>query len=157
MTYGTPKTCPVPPDHPQNPLGPYGRSKYAAEKILLATESIRATIFRPRLITGPGRLGILGKLFTLIKAGLPVPMIGSGTNRYQMVGVGIAPAPPFWQWRLVALPGRDVLERIQAKGRLWQPIVPVFFSKERVRNILVCGPNKFLLCEFLRHSLSDGG
>ncbi len=88
MTYGTPKTCPVPPDHPQNPLGPYGRSKYAAEKILLATESIRATIFRPRLITGPGRLGILGKLFTLIKAGLPVPMIGSGTNRYQMVGVG---------------------------------------------------------------------
>lgn len=87
-TYGTPKTCPVPPDHPQNPLGPYGRSKYAAEKILLATESIRATIFRPRLITGPGRLGILGRLFTLIKAGLPVPMIGSGTNRYQMVGVG---------------------------------------------------------------------
>ena len=77
----------MPPDHPQNPLGPYGRSKYAAEKILLATESIRATIFRPRLITGPGRLGILGKLFTLIKAGLPVPMIGSGTNRYQMVGV----------------------------------------------------------------------
>ena len=45
MTYGTPKTCPVPPDHPQNPLGPYGRSKYAAEKILLSTESIRATIF----------------------------------------------------------------------------------------------------------------
>ena len=88
MTYGTPKTCPVPPDHPQNPLGPYGRSKYAAEKILLTTESIRATIFRPRLITGPGRLGILGKLFTLIKAGLPVPMIGSGTHRYQMVGVG---------------------------------------------------------------------
>lgn len=87
MTYGMPKTCPVPPDHPQNPLGPYGRSKLAAEKILFGTEGFRATIFRPRLITGPGRLGILGKLFTLIKAGLPVPMIGSGTNRYQMVGV----------------------------------------------------------------------
>jgi nucleoside-diphosphate-sugar epimerase len=87
MTYGMPQTCPVPPDHPQNPLGPYGRGKLASEKILLGTEGIRATIFRPRLITGPGRLGILGKLFALIKAGLPVPMIGSGANRYQMVGV----------------------------------------------------------------------
>jgi dTDP-glucose 4,6-dehydratase len=87
MTYGKPKTCPVPPNHLQNPLGPYGRSKLAAEKILRGTEGIRATIFRPRLITGPGRLGILGKLFSLIRAGLPVPMIGSGANRYQMVGV----------------------------------------------------------------------
>jgi nucleoside-diphosphate-sugar epimerase len=87
MTYGKPKTCPVPPDHLQNPLGPYGRGKLAAENVLRGTKGIQATIFRPRLITGPGRLGILGKLFALIRAGLPVPMIGSGANRYQMVGV----------------------------------------------------------------------
>ena len=36
------------------------------------------SIFRPRLIIGPGRLGILEKLFKLIDANLPVPMIGSG-------------------------------------------------------------------------------
>lgn len=87
MTYGRPTCCPVPPTHPQRPLGPYGNSKLQAERIIRDASGITATIFRPRLITGPGRLGILGKLFRLIKAGLPVPMIGSGDNRYQMVGV----------------------------------------------------------------------
>jgi dTDP-glucose 4,6-dehydratase len=48
---------------------------------------LNATIFRPRLIAGAGRLGILVKLFELIRRGLPVPMIGNGTNRYQMVAV----------------------------------------------------------------------
>jgi len=86
MTYGIPTACPVPPTHPQNPLGPYGRSKLAAEKHI-RDAGICATIFRPRLITGPGRLGILAQLFRLIRVGLPVPMIGSGNNRYQMVGV----------------------------------------------------------------------
>jgi dTDP-glucose 4,6-dehydratase len=46
-----------------------------------------ATVFRPRLIAGRGRLGILTKLFELIRLGLPVPLIGSGNNRYQMVSV----------------------------------------------------------------------
>lgn len=87
MTYGLPTITPVPPTHAQNPLGPYGESKVAAEKIIRNAVDIHATIFRPRLITGPGRLGILGKLFKLIKAGLPIPMIGNGLNRYQMVSV----------------------------------------------------------------------
>ncbi len=87
MTYGYPQTCPVKPTHPQKPLGPYGRSKLLAELLIRQTEGLRATIFRPRLITGPGRLGILAKLFRLIRANMPVPMIGSGSNRYQMVGV----------------------------------------------------------------------
>ncbi len=87
MTYGRPETCPVPVHHSQRPLGPYGRTKVAAEQIIRTTPGLQATIFRPRLITGPGRLGILGKLFRLIRRGLPVPMIGAGDNRYQMVGV----------------------------------------------------------------------
>lgn len=87
MTYGLPSVCPVPPTHPQNPLGPYGSSKLKAEKLIRNTPNLNATIFRPRLITGPGRLGILGKLFKLISKNLPVPMIGSGNNRYQMVSV----------------------------------------------------------------------
>ena len=45
------------------------------------------TIMRPRLIIGPGRLGILAKLFKLIDANLPVPMIGSGKHPYQFVSV----------------------------------------------------------------------
>ena len=39
------------------------------------------------MIIGPGRLGLLKKLFFLIKNNLPVPMIGSGKNRYQFISV----------------------------------------------------------------------
>ncbi|TAN48071.1 MAG: NAD(P)-dependent oxidoreductase [Rhodospirillales bacterium] len=89
MVYGLPERTPVTLDHPQNPIGPYGRSKMLAEKLCRDArgEGIGITIFRPRLIVGPGRLGVLVKLFRLIKAGLPVPMIGNGSNRYQMISV----------------------------------------------------------------------
>lgn len=90
MTYGLPEGTPVAPDHPQHPIGPYGRSKLTAEAMIRnAVEGgmLKATIFRPRLIAGAGRLGILAKLFGLIAHGLPVPMIGSGRNRYQMIAV----------------------------------------------------------------------
>jgi dTDP-glucose 4,6-dehydratase len=39
------------------------------------------------LIVGPGRLGVLAKLFQLIQRGWPVPLIGDGRNSYQMVSV----------------------------------------------------------------------
>ncbi|MGF7176529.1 NAD-dependent epimerase/dehydratase family protein [Azospirillum doebereinerae] len=90
MTYGLPERLPVTPDHPQKPLGPYGRTKLEAEALIrraAAEDGLRATIFRPRLISGPGRLGTLATLFKLIRKGLPVPMIGSGRNRYQMISV----------------------------------------------------------------------
>jgi nucleoside-diphosphate-sugar epimerase len=90
MTYGRPLRLPVTPDHPQNPLGPYGRTKLAAERLIFAAcadGGLSATVFRPRLIVGPGRLGALGVLFRFIRAGLPAPMIGGGGNRYQMVSV----------------------------------------------------------------------
>jgi dTDP-glucose 4,6-dehydratase len=90
MTYGPPTSSPVLPTHPQAPIGPYGRSKLAAEKLIIAAGNdfgLGATIFRPRLIAGAGRLGILAKLFRLVSWNLPVPMIGSGHNRYQMIAV----------------------------------------------------------------------
>ncbi len=90
MTYGPPTVTPVPASHPQHPIGPYGRSKLAAEQLLLAAArdfGLRPTIFRPRLISGAGRLGVLSKLFALIRSNLPVPLIGSGRNRYQMIAV----------------------------------------------------------------------
>ena len=90
MTYGRPQVTPVPPTHAQAPIGPYGRSKLAAEQLIAraATEfDLKATVFRPRLIAGAGRLGILARLFQLVAWNLPVPMIGSGRNRYQMIAV----------------------------------------------------------------------
>ena len=76
-------------DHPVAPLGEYGLSKLKTEE--LAAEwrkrGMSISMFRPRLIIGPGRLGILEKLFKLIDYNLPVPMIGSGKNPYQFISV----------------------------------------------------------------------
>lgn len=89
MVYGMPDCLPVPPTHRRNPLGPYGRSKAASEQLCESArgEGYLITILRPRMIVGPGRFGILTKLFRLMDLGLPVPTIGSGRNRYQMIAV----------------------------------------------------------------------
>ena len=89
MVYGLPQGVPVDAGHPQNPIGEYGESKRMAEEVCrtFRDRAMQVTILRPRLILGPGRLGVLAKLFRLIQRGLPVPLIGSGDNVYQMVSV----------------------------------------------------------------------
>ena len=89
MIYGHTVVYPMTEDHPVAPLGEYGLSKLKTEH--LADEwrkrGMNITLFRPRLIIGPGRLGILEKLFKLIDMNLPVQMIGSGKNPYQFISV----------------------------------------------------------------------
>ena len=89
MIYGHTVTYPMTEEHPVAPLGEYGWSKQKTEE--LAAEwrkrGMAISLFRPRLIIGPGRLGILEKLFKLIDWNLPVPMIGSGKNPYQFISV----------------------------------------------------------------------
>jgi dTDP-glucose 4,6-dehydratase len=89
MIYGHTVVSPQTEDHPQAPLGEYGKSKLATEKLCeeWRTRGMNISIFRPRLIIGPGRLGILEKLFKLIDLNLPVPMIGSGKAPYQFISV----------------------------------------------------------------------
>lgn len=90
MVYGAPKYLPVDEAHPTNPFGEYGSSKLQSEKILqefVEKFSFNASIFRPRMIIGAGRMGILTKLFKLIRLNLPVPLIGNGKNCYQMISV----------------------------------------------------------------------
>ncbi|MBO0664355.1 NAD(P)-dependent oxidoreductase [Jiella sp. MQZ9-1] len=89
MIYGHTVTHPMTEEHPVAPLGEYGQSKLDTE-VLAATwrdRGMKIALFRPRLIIGPGRLGILEKLFKLIDNNLPVPMIGSGKNPYQFISV----------------------------------------------------------------------
>ena len=89
MIYGHTMTFPMTEEHPVAPLGEYGQSKLDTE-VLAAdwrAKGMSISLFRPRLIIGPGRLGILEKLFKLIDANLPVPMIGSGKNPYQFISV----------------------------------------------------------------------
>lgn len=89
MVYGHTATHPRYEDHPRAPLGPYGDSKLASERLCeeYREQGFNVTIFRPRLIIGPGRLGILEKLFKAIDHSLPVPLIGNGRNFYQFISV----------------------------------------------------------------------
>ena len=89
MTYGKPQYLPVDTKHPQNPFGPYGQSKLLSEQICreYRAKGMNITIFRPRMIMGLGRAGILLKLFKLIDQNLPVPTVGNGHNHYQMISV----------------------------------------------------------------------
>jgi dTDP-glucose 4,6-dehydratase len=89
MIYGHSVTVPQDETHPARPLGEYGESKLATETLAQTyrDRGFQIPIFRPRLIIGPGRLGILVKLFKLIDMNLPVPMIGSGKNPYQFISV----------------------------------------------------------------------
>ncbi len=90
MVYGKPQELPVNEYHLRNPFGNYGFSKKSTENQCLEfinKYNFNITIFRPRLIMGPGRLGILKKLFKLIKFNMPVPLIGNGNNCYQMISV----------------------------------------------------------------------
>lgn len=90
MVYGRPLTAPpIREDHPRNPIGEYADSKRLCEDYCFTrrTEGLNVSIFRPRLILGPGRLGILTNLFRLIDYNLPIPLIGDGSNHYQMISV----------------------------------------------------------------------
>jgi dTDP-glucose 4,6-dehydratase len=89
MIYGHTHEVPTREDAPAKPLGEYGQSKLETEWMCAdwRTRGFDISIFRPRLIIGPGRLGILEKLFKLIDYNLPVPMIGSGHNPYQFISV----------------------------------------------------------------------
>ena len=87
MVYGHTQTVPTIESERCIPLGEYGRSKLASEKLCekWRAKGFSITVCRPRLIIGPGRLGILSKLFKLVDMNLPVPMIGSGRNPYQFI------------------------------------------------------------------------
>lgn len=89
MVYGKPQYLPVDCNHQREPFGWYGRTKVDSENLIFAArdQGLHATIFRPRIIVGAGRYGILTKLFTLVRHSLPVPMIGNGKNCYQMISV----------------------------------------------------------------------
>ncbi|MDC3960621.1 UDP-glucose 4-epimerase GalE [Polyangium jinanense] len=63
-TYGVPEVIPIPEDHPQNPLNPYGRSKLVVEKILAECETawgLRSVSFRYFNAAGAHPSGLLGE------------------------------------------------------------------------------------------------
>ena len=101
MIYGSTVTVPMYENHPVAPLGEYGESKLATERLAdeWRARGMNISLFRPRLIIGPGRLGILAKLFKLIDLNLPVPMIGSGRNPYQFISVFDCADAAYLAWK----------------------------------------------------------
>lgn len=101
MIYGHTHDIPKPESARKEPLGEYGKSKLATEQLCMAWrgKGFNISIFRPRLIIGPGRLGILVKLFKLIDMNLPVPLIGSGKNPYQFISVFDCASAAAAAWR----------------------------------------------------------
>jgi UDP-glucose 4-epimerase len=63
-TYGVPKTVPIPEDHPQAPINPYGASKLMVERILTdfsAAYDLRSVYFRYFNAAGADPAGRIGE------------------------------------------------------------------------------------------------
>jgi UDP-glucose 4-epimerase len=63
-TYGIPKTVPIPEEHPQDPINPYGASKLMVEKILAdfdAAYDLKSVCFRYFNAAGADPDGLLGE------------------------------------------------------------------------------------------------
>jgi dTDP-glucose 4,6-dehydratase len=86
MVYGIQHSLTVSEENQPFPIGEYGQSKLDSENILREHES-RVVILRPRLIVGPGRVGTIKLLSRFVNKNLPIPLIGNGENRYQMLSV----------------------------------------------------------------------
>jgi len=71
-----------------SPVGPYGESKIAAEKYILANMPTdrQVYIFRPCMIHGPGNKGNLNLLFSVVRKGIPWPL-GAFDNRRTFTSV----------------------------------------------------------------------
>jgi nucleoside-diphosphate-sugar epimerase len=84
--YGVPQTEPMSEEHPQNPLGAYGRSKITAEEHCRAAlaRGLDVTMLRPMSLFGPGMTGVFTLLFEWVRRGKNVYLLGAGRNRVQM-------------------------------------------------------------------------
>ena len=63
-TYGTPEKIPISEDHPQNPINPYGRSKWMVEQVLSdfsTAYDLKAVCFRYFNAAGADPAGLLGE------------------------------------------------------------------------------------------------
>jgi UDP-glucose 4-epimerase len=63
-TYGVPKTVPIPEDHPQNPINPYGATKLMVERILADFDvayGLKSVCFRYFNAAGADPTGLLGE------------------------------------------------------------------------------------------------
>jgi nucleoside-diphosphate-sugar epimerase len=87
--YGVPDHHPLREDDQVRGVGPYGEAKIRAEALCreFRSRGLCVPILRAKTFVGPERLGVFGILYEWAYDGKNFPMIGSGTNRYQLLDV----------------------------------------------------------------------
>lgn len=87
--YGVPDHHPILEDDPVSGVGPYGKAKIEAEELCGAfrKDGLCVPVLRPKSFIGPERLGIFELLYDFASAGHNFPILGKGTNRYQLLDV----------------------------------------------------------------------
>ena len=87
--YGVPERHPILEDDPLVGVGHYGASKIEAEQLCAAfgRRGLEVVIVRPKTFVGPERLGVFEILFDWIREGRRIPILGDGSNRYQLLAV----------------------------------------------------------------------
>lgn len=112
--YGVPKVHPLVETMPLVPVGDYGASKVESEKLCdeYRQKGLDVGIIRPKTFIGPGRLGVFQILFEWIREGRKIPLIGDGSNRYQLLAVSDLVDAIF---RVATLPCRNETFNVGAK------------------------------------------
>jgi nucleoside-diphosphate-sugar epimerase len=87
--YGIPKHHPLREDSPLVGVGHYGESKIEAERVArrAGRRGLPVVILRPKTFIGPERLGVFEILFDWVREGRRIPILGDGSNRYQLLAV----------------------------------------------------------------------
>src|SRR5919204_1707585 len=87
--YGIPKHQPLREDAPLVGVGHYGESKIEAERVArrAGRRGLEVVVLRPKTFVGPERLGVFEILFDWIREGRRIPVLGDGSNRYQLLAV----------------------------------------------------------------------
>jgi len=87
--YGVPDHHPLYETDPLIGVGPYGKAKILAEEACdtFREKGLCVPVIRPKSFIGPERLGAFAMLYNWAKEGRGFPVIGSGSNRYQLLDV----------------------------------------------------------------------
>ena len=87
--YGVPEKHPISEDDPLVGVGWYGESKIDAEHVAadVGRRGLETVVVRPKTFVGQERLGVFEILFDWIREGRRIPILGDGSNRYQLLAV----------------------------------------------------------------------
>jgi nucleoside-diphosphate-sugar epimerase len=87
--YGVPERHPIHEPDPLVGVGSYGASKIEAEAVCRAfgARGLQVVVLRPKTFLGPERLGVFEILFDWVREGRRIPILGDGTNHYQLLAV----------------------------------------------------------------------